>query len=107
MSRGTPVGKVSGVECPECGSIKTRTRATGYSYDDDRVRRRQCADCLHYFLTIEVAVPPGVAWGELVPYSRARDRDANYERFGWRPRLEWRKPVVELDVSVSVRRKAA
>lgn len=49
---------VNGVECPGCGSIRTKTLDTGYTDFGLRLRRRKCIDCDEQsFSTVEVAVP--------------------------------------------------
>lgn len=100
MSRATPPGGISGVECPECGSIRTRSRATGYSHDNDRVRQRVCADCAYRFITVEMAIPQRVTWGSLVPYARDHDRRAGHLKFGWKSRPEWLRPIVQLVIDI-------
>jgi len=49
---------VNGVECPGCGSIRTKTLDTGYTDFGLRLRRRKCIDCDEQsFSTVEVMVP--------------------------------------------------
>lgn len=107
MSRGTPAGRISGVECPECGSIRTRCRSTGYSHDNDRVRRRVCADCGYWFTTVETVLPEDVTWGELVPYSRSHDRGRAQMKFGYRHNPNLLRPIASLNIDIRVARQAA
>ena len=101
MSRGTPRGRISGVLCPNCESRRTRTRSTGYSHDDDRVRRRVCADCSFAFLTMEYPLPKGISWGSMVPYAREHDRRKSKDGWRWHPgRRLWPRIRVLLDLTV-------
>lgn len=46
-----------GVECPECGGMKTKVQQSNLDVLGNRVRTRYCVDCEHLFATVEVAVP--------------------------------------------------
>ena len=107
MSRNTPIGRISGVECPECGSIRTRCRSTGYTHDNDRVRRRACDDCGRWFMTVETVLPDDLTWGEMVPYSRAHDRTRHQVKFGYRRNPNLLRPVASLNIEIRVSRQAA
>lgn len=46
-----------GVECPECGSVRTGTYRAGLDHDGQRIRVRKCKDCNNFFTTVEVPIP--------------------------------------------------
>lgn len=52
----TTLAQRAGVECPECGSVRTRCRGGGRSDGGYRLRRRQCDDCRLIFCTAEVVL---------------------------------------------------
>lgn len=52
----TTLAQRNNVECPDCGSVKTRCRGGGRSDDGHRLRRRICDDCGMIFTTAEVVL---------------------------------------------------
>ena len=46
-----------GVECPECGDLRTGVAKAGLDVEGHRIRGRQCRNCDHTFTTIEVPIP--------------------------------------------------
>lgn len=106
MSRGTPPGMVSGPECPECESRRTRCLSTGYSDEGYRIRRRKCVDCEGpTFITAEVVLP-GATWGELETSYRDKYREQYRAKTGANPRPYLIKRPASLDVRVTLRRAA-
>ena len=94
---------VSGVECPECGSVRTRTLATGRTDDGIRLRRRRCIDCYAVsFLTVEV--PIEATWGELDTDYKLRQRDYSRRKQGYQGRYSMARtrPMARLEVKVKV-----
>ena len=83
--RPTTLKERNNVECPECGSILTRSRGGGRSSGDHRLRRRMCEDCGQLFATVEVPVLYND--GEIVPFA------AICPKFREQQRLEQRKRV--------------
>lgn len=49
--------RTTGVECPECGGLKTKVNQSNLDVEGNRVRARRCEECAHLFSTVEVAVP--------------------------------------------------
>ena len=45
-----------GVECPECGDLRTIAAAGGLDEDGHRIRLRKCSNCDHNFTTLELAI---------------------------------------------------
>lgn len=103
---------VSGVECPECESTRTRTLSTGRTDDGIRLRRRRCVDCeAPSFLTVEVHVPD-VSWGELDTDAHHRDRDYQRRTHGYQGRYRLsrtKQTTARLSIRITVvrREKAA
>lgn len=54
VSRGA---KMLGVECPECGGLRTGVAKAGLDSEGHRIRGRACKECNHHFTTIEIPVP--------------------------------------------------
>jgi transcriptional regulator NrdR family protein len=97
---------VSGPECPECESRKTRCLSTGYSDEGYRIRRRKCVDCdAPSFITAEVVIPDAT-WGELETSYRDRYRDRYRIKNSAQPKPYLIKRPSSLRVSVQVRRAA-
>lgn len=72
-----------GPECLECGGINSAVKESGYSADDQRIRRRVCADCGQDAVSVEVYVPPGMTtFWKLNPGRRDRKRESDYARKG-------------------------
>lgn len=108
--RPTTLRERNNVECPECGSILTRSRGGGRSDEDHRLRRRVCEECRLIFTTVEV--PVLYADGAPVPLValdsdyRRRQRRGGRLRVGYHGTHAGRKPYArsaQLAVSVTVK----
>lgn len=108
--RPTTLRERNNVECPECGSILTRSRGGGRSDEDHRLRRRICEECRLIFTTVEV--PILYENGSPVPLValdsdyRRRKRQGGRLRVGYHGTQAGRHPYArsaQLDVSVTVR----
>lgn len=109
--RATILRDRNNVECPECGSVLTRSRGGGRDDDGNRLRRRHCQDCGLYFTTVEVPVlyddgtpvPLMALSGDFRVFNRLRQRDVK----GFHGGIGGRRPYAEsakLRVKVTVRR---
>lgn len=104
MDRQMPVGRPTtlqernNVECPECGSILTRSRGGGRDDNDHRLRRRRCEECNLLFCTVEVVVlyPDGkpVPFDSLVTDHRLQRRAHGRRKKGYHGTAAGRKPYV-------------
>jgi len=54
MAKGT---KMLGVECPECGDLRTGVAKAGLDSEGHRIRSRKCKGCDYIFTTVEVPIP--------------------------------------------------
>ena len=72
-----------GPECLDCGGINSAVKESGYSADDQRIRRRVCADCGNDAVSVEVYIPEGMtSFWKLNPGRRDRKRESDYARRG-------------------------
>lgn len=51
---GTKGQKMLGVECVECGDMRTGVAKAGLDEDGHRIRSRKCRQCSHSFTTVEI-----------------------------------------------------
>jgi transcriptional regulator NrdR family protein len=70
--------------CPECGSVRSRTRATGYSEEPEeyRIRWRSCIDCKTRYTTAEVVVQDTTFY-RLDPVTREKRRQVEWDKNGY------------------------
>lgn len=72
-----------GPECLECGGTKSEVKESGYSANDQRIRRRVCMDCGQDAVSVEVYVPKGLTtFWKLNPERAGRKRESDYRRKG-------------------------
>lgn len=73
-----------GVECPYCGSPRTRNTDTGWANDGTiPVHRAKCWDCRGNFVTAEVVVPDVRGVSPFDEIKRMRHRDSHRRRRGF------------------------
>jgi len=48
--------KMYGVECPECGDLRTGVSKAGFDQEGQRIRQRRCKNCRHVFTTVEAPI---------------------------------------------------
>ena len=63
-----------GVECVDCGGIRTRVVKAGMDANGNRIRMRKCRDCSAAFTTVEAAHPFNFNRTDVVYADRARDQ---------------------------------
>lgn len=72
-----------GPECLACGGIRSEVKESGYTIDDQRIRRRVCLDCGQDATSVEVYIDPALTtFWRLNPSRRARKRENDYARKG-------------------------
>ena len=72
-----------GPECLDCGGIRSVVKESGYSADDQRIRRRVCSDCGQDAVSVEVYIPEGMTtFWRLNPSRASRKRENDYQRRG-------------------------
>lgn len=54
---GAPGWKMLGVECPECGDLRTGVTKAGFDEEGHRIRQRACRNCEERFTTLEFPIP--------------------------------------------------
>lgn len=48
---------MAGVECPDCGDLRTGVAKAGLDESGHRIRTRACRNCDHHFTTVEIPFP--------------------------------------------------
>lgn len=72
-----------GPECLDCGGVQSEVKESGYTADDQRIRRRVCCDCGQDAVSVEVYITPGATtFWRLNPHRRDRKREGDYRRRG-------------------------
>jgi len=94
-----------GVECPECGSPRTRQTDTGWANDGTLpVHRVRCWDCGRSFVTTEVVVPGARGLSPFDEVKRLLHRDSHRRNRGYHggPPRTARIESDRLDIRVKV-----
>ena len=72
-----------GPECLACGGVRSEVKESGYTVDDQRIRRRVCLDCGQDQCSVEVYIDPGLTtFWRLNPDRADRKREGDYRRKG-------------------------
>jgi hypothetical protein len=72
-----------GPECLDCGGVRSEVKESGYTADDQRIRRRVCLDCGQDAVSVEVYIEPGLTtFWRLNPHRRDLKREGDYRRRG-------------------------
>lgn len=71
---------IDGVECPECGSVRTGCNRAGFDGNGNRIRVRDCRDCGLRFNTVEA--PAEFVFNRMDTSKLERDRRRNALRIG-------------------------
>jgi hypothetical protein len=72
-----------GPECLSCGGIRSEVRESGYTADDQRIRRRVCLDCGQAATSVEVYIDPSLtSFWRLNPTRAAQKREKDYQTRG-------------------------
>jgi hypothetical protein len=71
-----------GPECLACGGIRSEVKESGYTVDDQRIRRRQCLDCGGEGVSVEVYIDGDTTFWRLNPDRAYRKRENDYRRRG-------------------------
>lgn len=72
-----------GPECLDCGGVRSEVRESGYTVDDQRIRRRVCLDCGQDACSVEVYIEPGLTtFWRLNPHRAELKRENDYRRRG-------------------------